>query len=52
MAKDANLVFIFIYSVSLLSGFFSSKEKKHQPMLHFVHRNVFHVVNLGKNYSN
>lgn len=28
MAKDANLVFIFIYSVSLISGVFSSKEKK------------------------
>lgn len=49
MAKDANLVIIFIYLVSLMC-FFQAKKKK-QPMLHFVHRNVI-TCSLGKNHSN
>lgn len=46
MTKDANLVIIFIYLVSLMSVFFQAKKKK-QPMLHFVHRNVI-TCSLGK----
>lgn len=50
MAKDANLVIIFIYLVSLTCFFFKQRKKK-QPMLHFVHRNVI-TCSLGKNHSN